>query len=79
MHPFCPGGGLHQKRSCQPACPPYNELAGKIWGIVGLGNIGGKVASVASAMGCKVVAYTRTPKEGYECTDIDTLCEISHR
>lgn len=57
--------------------PPYNELAGKIWGIVGLGNIGGKVASVASAMGCKVVAYTRTPKEGYECTDIDSLCEIS--
>lgn len=59
--------------------PPYHELAGRVWGIVGLGNIGQKVASVASALGCKVIAYTRTPKEGYECTDIDTLCEISHR
>lgn len=55
--------------------PPYHELAGRVWGIVGLGNIGQKVASVASALGCKVIAYTRTPKEGYECVGIDELCE----
>ncbi|MDD4124241.1 MAG: NAD(P)-dependent oxidoreductase [Eubacteriales bacterium] len=57
--------------------PPYNELAGKTWGVVGLGNIGKKVAAVASAIGCRVVACKRTLEEGYECVDIDTLCRIS--
>lgn len=54
--------------------PTYYELAGKKWGTVGLGNIGGKVAEVASAMGCNVVAYKRTPAERFTCVDIDTLC-----
>lgn len=54
--------------------PTYFELAGKKWGIVGLGNIGGKVAEVAKAMGCNVVAYKRTPVDEYACVDIDTLC-----
>ncbi len=57
--------------------PVYHELAGKTWGIVGLGNIGKKVASIAEAFGCKVIACKRTPEEGYECVDIDTLCERS--
>ena len=34
------------------------ELAGKTFGIVGLGNIGRRVASIAQAFGMKVVAYT---------------------
>ena len=54
--------------------PVYHEIAGKTWGIVGLGNIGKKVAAVAEAFGCKVIANKRTPVEGYDCTDIDTLC-----
>ncbi len=57
--------------------PVYYELAGKTWGIVGLGNIGKKVAAVAQAMGCKVIANKRTHEEGYECVDIDTLCRES--
>jgi len=36
----------------------FNELAGKIWGIVGLGNIGRGVAKIAEAFGCKVVYYS---------------------
>ena len=37
---------------------PLTELAGKTFGIVGLGNIGQRVAAIASAFGMKVVAFT---------------------
>jgi len=55
--------------------PVYHEISGKTWGIVGLGNIGKKVAHIASAFGCRVIANKRTPEEGYTCVDIDTLCQ----
>ena len=34
-----------------------HEMAGKVWGIAGLGNIGRRVAAVAKALGCRVIAY----------------------
>ena len=37
---------------------PLTELAGKTFGIVGLGNIGRRVAAIAQAFGMRVVAYT---------------------
>lgn len=37
---------------------PFHELAGKQYGIIGLGNIGRKVAQIATAFGCKVVYYS---------------------
>ena len=37
---------------------PLTEIAGKTFGIVGLGNIGRRVAAIAQAFGMKVVAYT---------------------
>ncbi len=37
---------------------PLTELAGKTFGIVGLGNIGRRVAAIAQAFGMKVVACT---------------------
>ena len=57
--------------------PVFSELNGKTWGIVGLGNIGKKVASVAEAFGCRVIAFKRKPEEDYECVDLDTLCRES--
>jgi glycerate dehydrogenase len=48
-----------------------------VWGIVGAGNIGGKVAEVARALGCQVIVYKRTPDDRYECTDLDTLMSKS--
>lgn len=38
------------------------ELNGKVFGIVGLGAIGQRVAELASAFGCKVIAHSRTTK-----------------
>lgn len=57
--------------------PVYHELQGKIWGIVGYGNIGRAVADVAKAFGARVVVNKRTPVKDAECVDIDTLCKIS--
>ena len=57
--------------------PVYHELRGKVWGIVGLGNIGRAVAKVAEAFGAKVIAYKRNPVSDYECVDIDELCSRS--
>ena len=57
--------------------PVFHEMSKMTWGVVGLGNIGGKVAKVAQAMGCKVLAYKKTPIDDFECVDIDTLCEQS--
>ena len=37
---------------------PLSELAGKTFGVVGLGNIGKRVAGIAQAFGMRVVAYT---------------------
>ena len=40
-----------------------NELEGKRFGIIGTGAIGCRVAKIADAFGCEVVAYSRTVKD----------------
>lgn len=57
--------------------PSYHEIAGKTWGVVGYGNIGGAVGRIAEAMGCRVLAYKRTPVPGVACVDLETLCRES--
>ena len=57
--------------------PTFNEVYGKTWGIVGLGNIGKRVADIAKVMGCRVLAYKRTPVEDFECVDLETLMKES--
>ena len=57
------------------------ELEGKKFGVIGAGAIGSRVAAIASAFGCEVYAYSRTPKDlpGVTFTDLDTLlstCDI---
>jgi glycerate dehydrogenase len=42
---------------------PLTELSGKTFGIVGLGNIGQRVAAIASAFGMKVMACTSKSAE----------------
>lgn len=57
--------------------PTFNEVYGKTWGIVGLGNIGKRVADIAKVMGCRVLAYKRTPVRDFECVDLETLMRES--
>lgn len=57
--------------------PVCHEIAGKTWGIVGFGNIGKQVGKVAEAMGCRVIVHKRTPVDGFECVDFDTICRES--
>lgn len=59
---------------------PFTELAGKTWGIVGMGNIGRKVAAIACAFGCKVIFYSASGNSTcteYERVDFDTLLKES--
>ncbi len=57
--------------------PVYHELAGKTWGIVGMGNIGKQVAKIAGALGCKVVGFRRNPDNDYPFLPLDELCRTS--
>ncbi len=57
--------------------PVFHEISQMTWGVVGLGNIGNKVANIAREMGCRVLAYKRTPVDEFTCVDIDTLCRES--
>ncbi len=57
--------------------PVYHEICGLTWGVIGYGNIGAQVGKVASALGCRVLAYSRSQKEGVENVDLDTLCRES--
>jgi glycerate dehydrogenase len=54
----------------------FNELAGKTWGIIGLGAIGKKVAKIAEAFGCRVIYCSPSGKNknaNYPQVDFDTL------
>ncbi|WP_346662369.1 D-2-hydroxyacid dehydrogenase [uncultured Merdimonas sp.] len=54
----------------------FYELKGKTWGIIGLGNIGRRVAAVAEAFGAQVI-YTSpsgsAPQPGYRQVSFETL------
>lgn len=55
---------------------PFYELEGKTWGIVGMGHIGRKVASIAKGFGCHVMFHSVTGKSSckdYPQVDKDTL------
>ncbi len=58
----------------------FNELEGKTYGIVGLGNIGRKVAGVAEAFGCKIIYYSTSGSHddpGYKRVSWDEFLESS--
>lgn len=58
----------------------FHEISGMTWGIIGLGNIGRKVASIAGAFGAEII-YTspsgNPPQDGYTQVSLDTLLHDS--
>ncbi len=57
------------------------ELKGKTLGIIGLGNIGSRVAELGKCLGMRVIAYNRSPKSpksGVEMKSFDDVLEQSN-
>ncbi len=50
---------------------PFHELEGMTYGIVGMGNIGKKVAQIATAFGAKVIFYASSGHS--DCTDYEQV------
>ena len=58
----------------------FHEVSGMTYGIIGLGNIGRRVADIAKAFGCRVIYYStsgRNSQPGYERVSFDELLEQS--
>lgn len=54
----------------------FHELSSMTWGIIGLGNIGRRVADLAKMFGAEVIYYSPSGREGqkgYRQVDFDTL------
>ena len=54
----------------------FHELHGKTWGIIGLGNIGRRVAEIAKLFGCRVIYYStsgRNNNADYERVSFEEL------
>ncbi len=54
----------------------FHEISGKTWGIVGLGNIGRRVAEIAKLFGCSVIYYSTSGKNNnadYERVSFDEI------
>lgn len=60
--------------------PQFHDFCGQTWGIVGLGEIGKKVAQIAEAFGCKVQYYSTSGKNRnaeYQQVSFDELLTTS--
>lgn len=58
----------------------YNDLCGKVWGIIGLGAIGRRVAAIAEMFGARVIYYSTSGKNSnsdYKRVELDDLLRKS--
>lgn len=58
----------------------FHQICGKTWGIIGLGNIGRRVADIAKAFGANVIYYSTTGQNNqkeYTRVDFETLLSTS--
>lgn len=74
---FVHNGGYQKSVSANMLEPIYHEVEGLTWGIIGFGNIGRRVATVAEALGCNILVNKRTPVSGFKCVDLETILKES--
>ncbi len=74
---FVHSGAYQKSISANMLEPIYHEFEGLTWGIIGFGNIGRRVGAVAEALGCKLLVNKRTPVDGFECVDLETILKKS--
>ncbi len=77
---FVKSGGYSSQSGFCNFDEKYNELEGKTWGIIGMGNIGKAVARIATAFGCNVIHYSASGSKSdapYEQVTFDELLSRS--
>ncbi len=87
MHGICyydhyvKGGGYTRCAMFTHHGPRFHELADMRWGIIGMGNIGKRVASIAQAFGAEVVYYSTSGRNThvgeYEALPLEGLLSTS--
>ena len=76
------GGAWSQSMVFTHLEQPFGEIAGKRWGIIGMGTIGQNVARIATAMGAEIVYHSTSganTDQPYTHLDLDALlstCDI---
>lgn len=73
--------GLYEKNNMNLHCEnDFFELEGKTWGVIGLGDIGSRVAQYAEGFNCNVIYYSITGRQkqrAYKKVSLETLLETS--
>ncbi|MDC7234830.1 MAG: D-2-hydroxyacid dehydrogenase [Spirochaetales bacterium] len=73
-------GKFREDRRFADVSRPWYEISGKRWGIIGLGTIGRKVATLAEAFGAEVVYFSTSGVdrvEAFRSVSLDELCRSS--
>lgn len=67
--------GRYTESGVQNRLKPYfHELDGMTWGIIGYGNIGKRVAQIASALGTKTLINPHRVRDGFDYSTLDEVC-----
>lgn len=70
--------GRYTESGVQNRLKPYfHELEGMTWGIIGYGNIGKRVAKIASALGAKTLINPHRVKGDMDYSTLDEVCRNS--
>ncbi len=74
---FVSDGSYTESGVANKLSPTFYEIAGKTWGIVGMGNIGKKVMGIAKAFSANVICTKRTPEDDLNIVDLPYLMKNS--
>ena len=72
---FVKSGEYSKSAAPNKITPVFNEIRGKLWGIIGYGNIGRAVADIAKSLGARIMVCKRTPTPDIQNVDVDTICK----